>query len=187
MSYNRDDITQGKVLVADPFLLDPYFKRSVVLLVEHNEGGTLGFVINKALEAQLQEAVSGFLYLDQCLYLGGPVNDNALFYLHRIAEIEGSMLVKDDLFWGGDFEALKDYANTHAVDESEIRFFVGYAGWSPGQLAVEMKENSWIIEDISIEEVMNTSDVKELWRERIKNMSAEYAIWANFPDNPSLN
>ncbi len=106
----------GKLLVASPALEDEHFKRAVILLAEHNAEGSLGFVLNKPLEAKLQEAVEGFLYFDQKLSLGGPVETQALFYVHRFGQaIEGSQAIVQDLYWGGDFEALKNFANNHQI------------------------------------------------------------------------
>jgi putative transcriptional regulator len=188
MKDAAQSLQAGKLLIASPALQDDHFRRSVILLAEHGTEGSLGFILNKAIEASLQDAVEGFLYFDQKLSVGGPVETQALFYVHRFgADIPGSQAIAHGLYWGGDFEVLKSFVNNHQVAADALRFFVGYAGWSAGQLEGEIAEEAWLLAEGNAPTLLDPASAGDLWRGYIKNMDFEYAIWANLPEDPSLN
>lgn len=181
-------IQKGRILVASPFLDDPYFSQSVILLTEHSHEGSVGFIINKKLEITLQEAVGGFWFFDTSIYYGGPVEKDALFYIHTYPQIKGALEIMPNLYWGGDFEEIKTFINTNLPETSSIRFFVGYSGWGAGQLQNEMKSNTWLLQTISAKDVLDEELAPKLWKRQIRlSNKKEYAIWANMPQNPSLN
>lgn len=177
----------GAVLVSEPFLPDDNFKRSVVLLCEHNEEGTLGFILNRPLGVTVHEAVEDFPEFQASLYLGGPVENNTLHFIHRLgSQIPDCVEIMDGLYWGGNFEALKASIETGTLNANDIRFFLGYSGWSPGQLEEELAEKSWIVSEGKSDHVFETN-VDELWRTILKEMGGQYSIMSNFPENPQLN
>lgn len=177
----------GALLISEPFLPDDNFKRSVVLLCEHNDEGTIGFILNRPLGVTVTEAVEDFPSFPSSLYLGGPVENNTLHYLHRLGEeIPGSVEVLDGLFWGGNFEILKAKLGQGVIKEEDIRFFLGYSGWSPGQLDDELKEKSWIVSQAKSQYVFET-ETDLLWKTILQEMGGQYFIMSNFPDNPQLN
>lgn len=178
---------KGKILISEPFLSDNYFKRSVVLLTEHNQEGSVGFVLNKPIDVSLEEVIGDFPYLDCGLSIGGPVSTNTIHYIHKLGElIPDSIKVTNTLYWGGSFDVLKQKIQEGVINQNNIRFFLGYSGWSPNQLEDELKENAWLIGDISDNMVMKAIH-SDFWNEVLKRMQNKYKVWANFPENPSLN
>lgn len=180
--------SQGRFLISEPALRDFYFSKSVVLLVEHNTmEGTIGLIINKPVHLKLNEVVKEFPEVDFPLFLGGPVHPERLFYLHTLGEqIPGSIQVQKNLFWGGDIKKLMELIELNLVTPSQVKFFIGYAGWEPGQLDREMKESSWIVSQSTVNCVL-ADNPETLWSNILKKMGSDYAIWANFPSDPILN
>lgn len=177
---------QGIILISEPSLQDYYFKQSVVLLAEHNAEGTFGVIINKQLEARLTDVVKEFPGIDFPVYLGGPVKTDNVFFVHTRPDIPGSMRVMHGLYWGGDVNLIRAMMERGELDENQIRFFVGYSGWDPHQLDREISENSWVLSHTTAEEVINPHP-ETLWGSYLKNMGKDYAIWANFPPDLTLN
>ncbi|MCB0429711.1 MAG: YqgE/AlgH family protein [Flavobacteriales bacterium] len=177
----------GRLLLSEPFLTDLHFKRSVILLTEHNEGGSLGFVLNKPISLTINEAVDDFPTFDSNLYLGGPVRNDSLYFIHTFGDkIEGSIHIKKGLYWGGNFEQLKDYALTGQIQPHQVRFFIGYSGWGPQQLENELGHQSWVVANGRVKQIMQ-EPTTTLWKDLLSGMGNEYAILSNFPDNPSMN
>ena len=137
----------GRVLLAEPFMLDPNFKRSVVMLCEHQDDGTVGFILNKTLELTLPDAIPELPDFKVPIYFGGPVEPDTLHFFHKIETLEGCQEVMDGVYWGGNFEMLKIIIESGNISPRDIRFFLGYAGWGSGQLTEEMKEKSWIVSE----------------------------------------
>lgn len=178
---------QGSLLVSEPFLLDSYFKRAVVLLSEHDENGTLGFILNKPTDVRLNDAVEDFPDFDVPLYFGGPVETDTLFYIHTLgAKLEGSKEIVSGIWWGGDYEKLKFLIDTRQIRPDQIRFYAGYSGWEPKQLDTELKEKSWLVSNSSTSFTF-FDNPKTLWSQVLRSMGNEYAILANFPEDPNLN
>lgn len=185
MSLNPDS-KKGKILISEPFLNDPYFKRSVVFLTAHDKEGSLGFILNKPVQLKLNEAVNEFPFFDARLYLGGPVKRDSLYFFHTIGKaIDDSIEVLDGLWWGGNFDTLKSMILQGKVKDNDVRFFAGYSGWEPEQLEKELQEKSWIIAEAKMEYVFG--DAQHLWRNILLSMGNKYAVMANFPEDPSLN
>lgn len=179
--------TKGRILISEPFLDDPYFKRTAVLIVEHNTDGTIGFILNKELDLSLKSTIKGFPKFTGGLGFGGPVCKDQLFYLHTIGDkIAGSLEITKGLYWGGDFDTVKQLIKDEKITAHQIRFFIGYSGWNPGQLDDEIKHKSWIVCESNIDLLMK-EDGSELWTELLKSMGKHYSIMANFPEDPSLN
>jgi len=178
--------TKGNLLVSEPFLNDPCFKRTVVLLSEHNEEGSTGFILNKPTDMNFNDGVTDFPDFNAPLYFGGPVNTDTLHYLHQFSTIENAKEIIPGLFWGGEIEQIKMMMDTGQIKPGQIRFFVGYSGWMPMQLNSEIREKSWIISSASVDSAFSTRP-KMLWAEVLRSMGKEFAILANFPEDPSLN
>jgi putative transcriptional regulator len=186
METNNIQPHQGIILISEPSLQDHYFRQSVVLLVEHNEEGSFGVIINKPLEAHLHEVVKEFPGSDYPVFLGGPVKTDSIFFLHTREGITGSLRIMEGIYWGGDIEIIRMMMETGSLAQDEIRFFVGYSGWHPDQLDREISENSWILSQTNIREVFSRHPEK-LWPNYLKGMGKDYAIWANFPSDPAMN
>jgi putative transcriptional regulator len=178
---------KGKLLISEPALYDFYFKQSVVLLAEHNEGGSFGLIINKPMNVKFSEVVKDFPYIDTPVYLGGPVKTDNLFILHKLGKkIDNSFEIIDGVYWGGDIFVIKQLLMTKKADVKDFRFFVGYSGWAPKQLDKEMKESSWIVSDAELSNVFEPEPAN-LWGKIMKGFGRHYAIWANFPQDPIMN
>jgi putative transcriptional regulator len=178
---------KGNILISEPFLADNYFRRSIVYLTEHNDEGSLGFVMNKPLGISINEIVDDFPECDLTVSVGGPVSNNTVHYIHTLgALIPDSVLVADGIFWGGDFDLIKQLIAEGSVKPNELRFFLGYAGWSKGQLDGEMEEHAWLVGKISPQIVMHGMG-SEIWENTLANYNNKYRAWANFPEDPGLN
>lgn len=177
----------GRILVSEPFLMDSYFKRSVILLGEHGEEGTVGFILNKPTDLGLNDALEDFPPFEVPLYFGGPVQTDTIHFLHTIgAKLEGSKEILPGIWWGGSLEMLKLMIDTHQVGKDDIRFFAGYSGWEPNQLNDELRSKTWLVSNC--QKVFDFSDHPEdLWGEVLRSMGSSYAVLANFPEDPSLN
>jgi len=187
-ALNKLSPKKGRLLLAEPFMEDPYFKRSVVLLTEHNKDGAFGFILNKPLELTLNETMPDFPKFDALVYLGGPVQADSLFYIHTQGQfIKGSLEIGNGLYWSGNFDQLKQLVKDQQIFPHEIRFFIGYSGWDFDQLNTEIeKEGSWLITDLTSESISDLNDVG-LWKNTLQKMGKKHTILSNFPEDPSSN
>ncbi len=185
---NHLEPERGRLLIAEPFMEDPYFKRSVVLLAQHDqEEGSVGFIINHLLDLNIGEVLPEFKDFEAKVYLGGPVEAQNLFYLHRIPDmLPGAKHITRDLYWDGDFDVLKQLIKKQKIKASDIQFILGYSGWGKNQLTEEIKQNSWIIESLKKQKILNNEGLS-LWNSILKEAKQEIAVMANFPEDPSLN
>ncbi|AFL85287.1 putative transcriptional regulator [Belliella baltica DSM 15883] len=185
---SRIDPKSGHLLISKPFLQDENFVRSVVLLCENSESGAFGLVLNKLSILKLGELVDDLSFLECDVYVGGPVEQNTLHFIYYGEKLlDGSIELGKNLWWGGDFNQLVSYLNQSLIDLDNIRFFIGYSGWTEGQLEAEIEDNTWIVNDnTDLESVLHSSP-EELWRIILKNMGGEYQVLANYPIDPRLN
>ncbi|HTL81073.1 MAG TPA: YqgE/AlgH family protein [Bacteroidia bacterium] len=177
----------GRILISEPFLGDGYFRRAVVLLVEHNDKGSVGFILNKPLDITIDEAIPGFPSFDFNTMFGGPVSRDQLYFVHTLGDkIKDSVPIADGLWWLGDFDQVKVMLDNKEISVNEMRFFIGYAGWDKGQLLKEMEERSWFVSEVDLDMIFS-ADPENMWQEAVKKMGAEYKLMADFPEDPSLN
>ncbi|GAA4337387.1 YqgE/AlgH family protein [Flaviaesturariibacter amylovorans] len=177
----------GTLLIADPFLKDPNFMRTVVLLTEHRADGAIGFVINRQYENTLDELLPEIEGHKLPVYYGGPVQMNTVHFLHRYPEqITGGIEVMKGVYWGGDFDAVVALINSGTADPEMIRFFIGYSGWSEGQLQAELDEKTWLTVDATRKLVFH-ENAEEIWKDALKHLGGEYEMMINFPIDPQLN
>lgn len=183
----RLKVKAGRILLAEPLMMDPYFRRAVVYVAECNDKGAFGLIINKPIPMFLNEAVANAPKLDTKLGLGGPVENQTLHYLHRKGDlVPHSLEVADGIFWGGDFETVKKLIAKGDMGPNDIRMFVGYAGWSEGQMAEEMERKSWVVAPGGQELVFDTPR-ESLWQTIMQRMGAPYSYMVNLPEDPRLN
>ena len=179
--------SKGKILISEPLLSDNYFKRSVVLLAEHNEEGSFGIIMNKPIDNKFNEIVTDFPEFGGQLFLGGPVSNSSLFFIHTLGKlVENSLKIMEGLYWGGDIESIRELMLLKQINPNQIRFCVGYSGWSSKQLDDELQKNSWLVSGLPAEALMNTEPDK-LWEYALKKLGNEYSYWENFPIDPELN
>ena len=178
---------KGKILISEPFLPDSFFNRSIVYLTEHSSKGSVGYILNKKLDIKLSDAVTGFEGWEESLNMGGPVSPDTLHYLHNLGHIvPGSIKVESNIYWGGDIDSIRNLIKTGTVESGQIRFFLGYSGWSAGQLERELKENSWVTAKVSPEAIMQSRG-SDSWKLVLRSLKKKYRIWADFPDSPDMN
>jgi putative transcriptional regulator len=178
---------KGKILISEPFLPDTFFNRSIVYLTDHTPQGSVGFVLNKKLDLKISSAIEGFNGWHENLNMGGPVAPDTLHYLHSQGDlIPKSIHVSGDIFWGGDIDIIRELIKTGKLQQSQIRFFLGYSGWSSGQLERELSENSWVITSVNSEIIMNNRG-DDTWKNVLRSFKNKYRIWADFPDSPEMN
>lgn len=177
----------GRLLVADPFSGDDYFRRSVVLIAEHNEKGTLGFILNKPVELRLHEVIDDFPEYNEAVLFGGPVQRDQLYYVHTLGEqLEGSIAIGKNLWWLGNFEQVKDMLAAGMLTADQIRFFIGYSGWEPKQLNRELEERSWYVARASHKLIFD-NDPLQHWSRVMRSISADHGVMTGFPEDPTLN
>ena len=179
---------KGKLLIAEPALTgDVSFNRSVVLLAEHNDEGSVGFILNKPLEYDISDLVDE-IYVPFKVYNGGPVEQDNLYFIHKVPElIEGSIEISDGIYWGGDFEKTIGLINNLEITEADIRFFLGYSGWGSMQLDQELSSNSWVVVNNVYQSGIIEKSPSAFWKEKMVELGGDYLIWSNAPENPTLN
>lgn len=180
-------IKTGSILIAEPFMKDPSFARSVILICTNQEEGTIGFIVNKPYHKPLNELMFNIDDLQIPLYLGGPVNIDTVHFLHtREDMIPDSFPLGNNLYWGGNFEQAIDCIREGLINLSEIKFFLGYSGWEAGQLTREMQEKSWVVSTASTNLLFQTP-ATQIWQKALQDKGGAYSILSNYPIDPSLN
>ena len=181
------DPAPGILLIAEPFLKDPNFMRTVVFLCDHQEEGSFGFVINRHYEHKLNELMNGMETLDLPVFYGGPVQVDTIHFLHQYPDkIPGGQEVQKGIFWGGDFDTAINLLLENKIDKNKIRFFIGYSGWSNGQLDDELKEKSWLTVEAN-KKIVFHKDANEIWKDSLKLLGGDYEQLSNYPIDPQLN
>lgn len=181
---------KGRILISEPFAVGDIFKRSVVLLTDYSEqAGAMGLILNKFIpHEKVDKKFLEELSVDEIVIsVGGPVGSDKLFYIHTLDEtqIEGCVKIVPGLYWGGEFSQLKQKLISGELSFNDVRFFAGYSGWAPNQLENEISKNSWLIKDISINEIFTIDDY--IWANQLKKLDEKYKLWAFVPENPQLN
>jgi putative transcriptional regulator len=177
----------GILLIADPFLKDPNFLRTVVFLCEHKAEGSFGFVLNRKYENTLDELIPGLDDLKLPVFYGGPVQMDTIHFLHQYPdEIPGSEEVIKGVYWGGDFEKVVEMLKNGTAHPDKIRFYIGYSGWSDGQLTTELEEKSWLTV-AGTRKLIFHRDYLEIWKDSLKQLGGDYEMMINFPIDPQLN
>ena len=183
-------IKPGSLLIANPFLPDPNFQRSVVCIADHSPKGTVGYVVNDKTNLLLEEVISADSneLLNINLYKGGPVEEDTLHVVHQLGVlVEGSRRLKEHIYWGGDFDKLKFLIANRNVDQRDIRFFIGYSGWGSGQLEEELEEKTWIVLNSYNSELIFSKDTDTIWENAIAAKGGKYQLLKNSPLSPDWN
>jgi putative transcriptional regulator len=184
---NKLEPMAGRLLISEPYLPDPNFERTIILLCEHNEEGTVGFVMNKPSPSRHGELIKDLSLLKNIVCMGGPVQQDTLHYIHRCADIGGAVEISEGIFWGGEFEQVIEKLESGQLVHEDIKFFLGYSGWSPDQLEDEIKANSWIVSEMATEELIFYTPETEMWRKTLKKMGGRYSMYSNYPLDPTMN
>ena len=185
---NKVSPERGDLLISEPYLPDPNFERSVVYLCEHDDNGTFGFVLNKASLLHFEDVIEDVQDFKELLMIGGPVEQQTLHFLHRNPELmEGGKLILNNIHWGGNFDRLLSIIENRIIDPADFKFFLGYSGWSEGQLDEELSAKSWIVYKGATADQVFDTDPDELWRSVLKEMGGTFRMFSNYPSDPRLN
>jgi putative transcriptional regulator len=176
----------GKILIAEPFLIDSGFARSVVLLCEHGPQGTIGFILNRASELQLPDLLPEFKHFDFNIYDGGPVQKDTLHVLHTLPEQLGGHEILPGLYWGGSYTELNKLMENNLCNASNVKLFQGYSGWDESQLEKEIEDGTWLVAHGNAHLVFDDG-LKNVWHKSILSLGDEFAFMANLPLHPQLN
>jgi putative transcriptional regulator len=179
------DSFRGQILIASPALLDPNFRRTVVLVTEHTDEGAAGLVLNRpspAAVADVVPALEPIVDAGEQLWLGGPVQPEAVLVLGEFVDPDEAAV---PLFGGLGFPSLEEPEQIVPAT-TRRRVFAGYAGWSAGQLEDELSREDWILEPASNDDAF-TDAPEELWRDVLHRKGGVYELVSRMPEDPSLN
>jgi putative transcriptional regulator len=186
--FSVPNLRVGNLLLATPFLNDANFVRSVILLCDLEDQGSVGFVINKPSILNLGDLVKELDFLECEVFVGGPVEQNTLHFIYFGNQlISDSKFLAEGIWWGGDFPTLIHHLKNHQLNVNQVRFFLGYSGWGQGQLQTELVEDTWVVYSGTTTTTVFESSSDQIWRLLMKEMGGEFEIQANYPIDPRLN
>jgi putative transcriptional regulator len=177
------------ILIAEPFMQDFIFQRAVILLIDHKSRGSMGFILNKQTELVVNDFFADLKSLPAIpIYLGGPISANHLFFVHSLGQnvIPGGVKIGENLYFDGDFGALKSYLLGGNPVYGKVKFLLGYSGWIENQLDGEIAENSWLVSQSSHQSMLMAED-DSYWNRSVEQLGSPYSAWTNFPKDPELN
>lgn len=178
---------QGDLLLSEPFLTDSNFSRAVILICDHSSTGTFGLILNQSIDIEMTSLSDDFPGKKIPTGFGGPVERSHLYYLHNDAEIEGHLQVSENLFLGGDYGQLKSKIKDNLLQKHDVRFFIGYTGWTGGQLQQEIDAFSWIVLKKSSDFNPLEQFKDGLWKELLRSKGGKYKFMIDYPINPADN
>jgi len=184
----KEKLNKGNLIVANANTLsDLNFNRTVILLTDNSENGTIGFILNKNLNIKLCDIVAD-VACNFKVYYGGPVEPENLYFIHNVPNIiTDSIEIADGIYWGGDFYKIIDSLNEKKLKKSNIRFFLGYTGWDSDQLDLEIESEFWLIKDNFYKRKLLNEVPSNLWKELMMTFGENEIIWCNSPENPVMN
>ncbi|WP_281613754.1 YqgE/AlgH family protein [Flammeovirga sp. SubArs3] len=186
INFGNRPIGNGDLLISEPFMKDRNFERSVIIVCEHDEvEGSFGLILNKPSLVTIEE-VESRLEIDSPIYVGGPVEQDTLHYIHKFKDVTNAIPLKDGLYWGGNYDEIKELNHKGLLNANNCRFFMGYAGWEEKQLRGELREDSWVVSNMKLNNILD-EPVDTLWQHVLYNMGGKYKVFANAPKNIRMN
>lgn len=179
---------KGQILVSNYTLVnDIEFNKTLILIVESNNEGIVGFVFNKESDYQLSDCDEKLRGIDLKIYKGGPVMIDSLHFIHRFNKfLANSSKVTNEIYWGTEFEKAIELIKNGKLKKNDVKFFLGYSGWNKNQLKAEIEDGSWhILKKINVNDVIE--DKSNLWKLKLEELGEYFKIWSNSPENPNLN
>lgn len=180
------ELCKGKLLISEPLLQDDNFHKSVIFLCHHSPKESLGFILNKQASQLLNFYLNDAMSLDFPVFIGGPVDQEMLHFIHSVPEIAGGEKITEDIYWSGDLEQIVEGIKIGKVTTNNCKFFIGYSGWGIRQLEAEIEMNAWLVAHSNTALVFNTPE-KMVWNEAVKSLGKQYAPLLFMPENPELN
>jgi len=187
--FNDLNPKQGSILIAEPFMLDDNFERSVLLLCQHdNELGSFAVILNQKSQSKISIHIDEFTEIKFPIFIGGPVQTEDIFFIHRVGHlISGGVPLYEDIYFGGSFEELTYLIKDGRLESGAIKFFKGYAGWQENQLMQELDENSWAVHNRYPSDLPFVDDGENLWKRALIDLGPKYAHVANFPKSSDFH
>ncbi|MBJ04681.1 MAG: transcriptional regulator [Flavobacteriales bacterium] len=179
------EISAGTILISKPFMEDKRFDKTIILLTQHDEEGTIGLIINRLCLFNPKDIIPELNSFNIKIKEGGPVEKDKLFFIHKHPNIiKDSKKIKNELYFGGDFDKLINGINQKQILVDDVLFFIGYAGWDKYQLNDEIQDGSWILYEINdLNKIFKQID----WSSTLVEINQEYKVWANAPTDFHLN
>jgi len=178
----------GRILLSEPFLMDDYFSRAVILLCEHGQEGSFGFVMNNYTDMSFMDINPKFPDIPLRVSIGGPVKPEHLYFIHTLDQDQvGGQHVIDDIYLGGDFEIVLNMLQINSKVMKNVRFFLGYSGWSAGQLEEELQENSWLVAPSPSSTYLMDTSRDGIWKDLMYSQGGVYKLMSEFPLDPRMN
>ena len=188
--FKNKNYEKGSLLIANPVLPDPNFSRTVILLCDHDEQGSFGLVINRSTQLKAPDLFLNIIILksyNEKVYLGGPVSQSMVFFLCRSPSAAGKLdEVCSGVYLGSNLETLESLYASLKNPEQDIRFYLGYSGWSSGQLAEEMEQNSWLVQKANEQFIFLDSE-SLIWPKAVNSLGEKYQYLTKAPVNPQWN
>lgn len=178
------DIKAGRLLIAVPFFSDIFFHRSVVLLTDYEKDSCAGLILNRKSDLSVRNVVNE-IKVDDPMYVGGPVMTNNLFCIHNHPGGKGISKLLPGLFVGFD-EIFLSLIEHKAIESIRYKFFVGYSGWSPGQLEMEIQNKMWLVAHANPDLIFQVP-AEKLWETAVSNLGDDYKHWLLLPNDISNN
>lgn len=180
----------GSMLISEPLLDDNYFGRSAILVLDETaEDGHFGLILNKPTQMTLKDLIPDWNKGKKIpIYCGGPVDLERMFLLHTLGDVLGSTTeILPGVYVGADLDKIIDYIDHGGEVEGKLRFFIGYCGWSPGQLAGEINGKTWAVNSLPQCENLLSGQGIDYWHRQVEDLGEEYRGWLMVPEDPSLN
>ena len=160
-----EKLKTGNILISEPFMDDPNFKRTVVLIADYSKKeGCVGFVLNRKLDYKISDLIPDIENFDADVYYGGPVGQDTIHFIHSAGElIRDAVKLSKGVYWGGNLDELLFLINTKYIVPNTVKFFIGYSGWGPEQLDEEYKLKTWIQSEMDPNFIFNPN-ILDLWK-----------------------
>ena len=178
------EIQAGSVIISKPFWQDEKYKRSVILLIEHNSSGSAGLILNKPSTLSVNDALPEIKILYP-LFFGGPSEIKTVSYIHNNSKVPDAIHLGNEIFWGGDYDLIVNMVSSYRLDIRHVKFCAGFVHWTSGQLESELQEEKWWVDEINPQELFTTPP-DDLWAYKLISSGHIYGLLNNIPD-PALN
>ena len=183
-SKKETNIEVGSVLIAQPFWQDEKYRRSVIMILDHDQYGSKGIILNKLSTLTVNEALSE-LEVGLPLYYGGPMNPEMISFIHNYRSLPETFAMGNELFFDGNYDYLLKMFQSKNINLRKIRFYSGFVVWTAGQLESEIQEGKWWTSELTANELFTTSP-EELWKYELLMDGHIYGLLNEIPD-PGFN